>query len=162
MRKNYASPERGGGPPSGGGEVRPLAPTLCIAVARVGGSALREQPLRPLCGQLPFHGSHWRLQFYHTLVIDYASPERGGGPPLGGGEVRPPAPTLCFAVARVGGSALRGQPLGQFGRQLSKKDRTEYNCLLTPPFPFDTLSKEKSFLFADMANREKERKVFYA
>ena len=31
---------------------------------------------------------------------------------------------------------------------------------MTPPFPFDTLSKEKSFLFADMANREKERKVF--
>ena len=31
---------------------------------------------------------------------------------------------------------------------------------MTPPFPFDTLSKEKSFLFADMASRENERKVF--
>lgn len=31
---------------------------------------------------------------------------------------------------------------------------------MTLPFSFDTLSKEKSFLFADMASRENERKVF--
>ena len=135
------------GPPLGGGEVRPPAPTLCIAVARVGGSALRGEPLRPLCkwsgpsgttpsvnsasgralrgqplrplrGQLPFQGSHLRCRLQHTLQKNYASPERGGEPPSGGGEVRPPAPTLCIAVVRVGGSALRGQPLRPLRGQL--------------------------------------------
>ena len=67
----YASPERGGGPPLGGGEVRPRRQRCALqllewvvqpfgdapSTSHASGRALRGQPLRPLRGQLPFQGS---------------------------------------------------------------------------------------------------------
>ena len=70
------------------------------------GQALRGEPLRALRAQLPFQGSHGRCWLQHTLQETYASPERGGGPPLGGGEVRPRRQRCGVAVVAVSGRVL--------------------------------------------------------
>ena len=56
------------------------------------GQALRGQPLRALRAQLPFQGSHGRCR-------KAMPPLKGrGGPPLGGGEVRPRRQRCWVAV----------------------------------------------------------------